>query len=386
MVPLPRAVVATLAVLLVAGCASGTDAADPPARQVEWTAMAESPLGSRGGVLSAWTGEELLILGGSTSRPCPPGADCVGPSAEQLLTDGAAYDPDTDMWRALADAPQTLQWAVATWTGAELVVVVPALDTEVVQPAATLAYDVAADTWRALPAGPAEFYGRGVWNGSELFFPTSETTYGADWALDPATGRWRELSADPFGGSFDRSFTWVDDRFLVTGLPMSDVGGSDGAPYQLAQYRPDTDTWARLPPTAVGFWDPTWFLADGRLVNVRQDAYTAGSDLSLSPGGQLDLATGVWSPVPQTELSGQKLYLGCQLPAVGPAGDWIGGGGPILVSLDPPTTTFVDNCAGLTEPQLAVWTGSEILMWGGPDAGYETYLSQGYRWTPPPPS
>ena len=77
MIPLPRAVVATLAVLLVAGCASGTDAADPPARQVEWTAMAESPLGSRGGVLSAWTGEELLILGGSTSRPCPPGAGDV---------------------------------------------------------------------------------------------------------------------------------------------------------------------------------------------------------------------------------------------------------------------------------------------------------------------
>lgn len=338
-------------------------------------------------MLSAWTGEELLILGGSTQRPCPPGARCVGPTADQLRTDGAAYDPDTDTWRAIAAAPQTLLSAVATWTGTELVVVIPALDTEVVQSAATLAYDVAADRWRQLPAGPAEFHGRGGWNGSPVFFPISETTYGVDWALDPARGRWRELSPDPFGGSFDRSFTWAGDGFLVTALPISPRGGSAGAPYQLAEYRPDTDRWTSLEPAAVGFWDPTWFHVDGRLVNVSQDVHVADhSPPSLPPGGQLDLATGEWSPVPQTARTADEVFEGCQLPVIGVAGDWIGGGGPVLVSLDPPATTFVDMCADLPAPEVAVWADMEILVWGGADPEYAEHLDRGFRWTPPPPS
>lgn len=384
-------------VLLVGGCVAHRDVGGPAsggpdpsgfaaAQPVGWAPIAESPLGARGGTLSAWTGDEWLILGGSTQPPCPGNADCVGPTDDQLLTDGAAYDPQTDTWRPLADAPQSLLGATASWAGDRLVVLVPEYEFRPVQPAAALSYVVASDTWQPLAAAPVPALGRGVWNGSELFFPVGETTYGVDVALDLATGTWRELPPDPFGGSFDRSFTWVGDRFLVTGLPLSLVeeDGPENAPYQLAEYRPETDTWTSLAPTAVGFWDPTWFFVDGRLVNVSQDR-PEGDGARLPPGGQLDLATGQWSAVPQSGVVTGQVGAGCPLPAIGVAGDWIGGGGPVLVSLDPPATTVIGDCADLSEPQVAAWTGTEILVWGGPDADGTTHLNRGYRWTPPAP-
>lgn len=49
--------------------------------------IADSPLTPRRDHQEAWTGEEMLIVGGDGPR------------------DGAAYDPTTDTWRSLPDTP-----------------------------------------------------------------------------------------------------------------------------------------------------------------------------------------------------------------------------------------------------------------------------------------
>jgi hypothetical protein len=47
-----------------------------------------------------WTGEEVLVWGGTTG------------SRDRAPREGAAYDPATDTWRQLADAPAAVQRAV----------------------------------------------------------------------------------------------------------------------------------------------------------------------------------------------------------------------------------------------------------------------------------
>ena len=69
----------------------------------EWIRTAESPLSARTETSLAWTGEEILVLGGSLFF-CPPTASCAAPSTPPFR-DGAAYNPLTDSWRQIADAP-----------------------------------------------------------------------------------------------------------------------------------------------------------------------------------------------------------------------------------------------------------------------------------------
>ena len=66
------------------------------------------PLSPRETPTGFWTGEEVVLVGGSDAPPCPPTAACTVPRVAPLA-DGAAYDPATGAWRAIADAPSALR-------------------------------------------------------------------------------------------------------------------------------------------------------------------------------------------------------------------------------------------------------------------------------------
>jgi hypothetical protein len=70
-------------------------AAFDPATRV-WRAIADGPLSPRAGAPSVWTGTEMIVWGGAGPGPG---------RGSQGLVDGAAYDPRTDRWRRIADAP-----------------------------------------------------------------------------------------------------------------------------------------------------------------------------------------------------------------------------------------------------------------------------------------
>src|SRR5262245_22703104 len=59
------------------------DQPDGAAAPGEWAAMASAPIAARVGFVHAWTGEELLVWGGTET-------------GLQTFDDGAAYNPDTD--------------------------------------------------------------------------------------------------------------------------------------------------------------------------------------------------------------------------------------------------------------------------------------------------
>lgn len=374
---------------LVAGTLSDSDegpAFEGSQADSGWTRIAESPLSPRDGEVAVWSGSEMIVVGGSDQPPCPPNADCVGPSADQRLRDGAAYDPKTDTWRAIAAAPQSVTYAQVVWAGDEAIVLVPEIvpqtDGDVAQPAATLAYDPTKDKWRRLDDPPALYGILASGTGDQpVFWESEETARGGDWMLDPESGAWSRLPDDPFPVTFDRSYTWDGQEFIFTALLSSDVDSEGEDFYQMARLDPGSREWEVVGETPVTFGDPNWFVTQGQLVNP-----TAPADgLGDAPGGVLDLESGEWRPVahPAPE-DGTRLT--CDLPRVGIAGDWIVGGGSVLVSVDPDTTAYAPSCDQVAgTPQVGVWTGQELIVYGATDESFKHYLTIGLRWTPPAP-
>jgi hypothetical protein len=373
---------------IVAGGPTGEDnsAIDQSQADIGWARIAESPLSPRSGEVAVWTGEEMLVMGGTDAPPCPPNADCVGPAHESRLSDGAAYDPDGDSWRPIADAPQSVTYAQAVWTGEEAIVLVPEIvpqtEGDVAQPAATLAYDPEANQWRRLGDPPEQFGILGAGTGEQpVLWQSEETARGADWLLDPESGAWSRLPDDPFPSTFDRTYTWDGDALIFTALLTSGVDSEAEDFYQMARLDPGTREWTVVGETPVAFGEPAWFVTDGVLINPTQDWYYDGLERS---GGIYDLRTGEWRDVPEPEeISGDQTV--CDLPKIGVGENWIAGGYGGLVSVDPDASIYVASCAPLHAPQVGVWAGDELIVYGGTDPSFKRNLTIGLRWTPPAP-
>jgi hypothetical protein len=367
--------------LAVIGLAGSDDTGDPIDSNVgSWHPIAPSPLSQRDGSASVWTGQEMIVVGGNVQPPCPPNADCVGPSQTQLRGDGAAYNPATDSWRSIAPAPAPFAYAQATWSGREMVVI----DTREMwpgEPGATLAYNPETDAWRELDAPPADYLYGGVWDGHELvYWASEERADSADWSLEPWSGKWTKLPPDPFDPTYDRAYVWTGERLIFLGVDkLAQYGASDpDATFHLAEYNPATRTWTRLPDSPVLHGDPMWFVHQGRVVNPYEDPrFETGQPTN----GVYNPKTGTWSEAPH---SGAYTYDGCTLGPLGSAGDWLAPGGGVLYSLDPADTAIVPDCPQLPEPAAAVWAGDEVIIWGGPDSAFKAQTNLGLTWTPPP--
>lgn len=172
-----------------------------------WQALPPMPAsepGRRTSPAVVWTGRQLIVWGGATSK------------SFRSLTDGAAYDPGTRRWTPLPPAPQG-QWlglerGTAAWTGREMLVwggisfTDPAAGGNVVgRPSSGVAYDPARRSWRQLPALPEELRSLRsdhwtAWTGRELLVGgVREAEAGGVTVAgyDPAANRWRWLPQSP---------------------------------------------------------------------------------------------------------------------------------------------------------------------------------------------
>src|SRR3954454_19044245 len=84
--------------LLSSPLSSSARAADPdPAVTGSWRPFNAGPLSVRNDSVAVWTGTEMIVIGG------------VNVLSEQLLTDGAAYNPASDTWRLIASLPAVIR-------------------------------------------------------------------------------------------------------------------------------------------------------------------------------------------------------------------------------------------------------------------------------------
>lgn len=205
----------------------------------EWRRVADGPLKGRSGHVAVWTGDEMIVWGGSLTSY----------NREHYDGEGAAYDSSTDSWRKLPRAPLPAGYdAIGAWTGREVIVMVTpmGIDSEDYPKFAELAaYDPESDSWRSLERPPQVAYVSppvayldgmlnvlslgGTVNGGEV--NGYEKEYETGGIYDYENDQWSAHSEPPERPNQTWEQTAMREEIVIDGLA----------------YRPSTDTWCTLP-------------------------------------------------------------------------------------------------------------------------------------------
>ncbi len=363
------------------GCGS-TESTAAALATGRWSRFPAGPLSERSGQAEVWTGKELLIWGGAADAP----------GAHGVLDNGAAYDPATKTWRLMAPSPLSpRQDAAVAWTGSEMVIIGGIANRHSLGDAA--AYDPSTNTWRVIassPVGPLTA-ARAVWTGRQLIVVGGYNTYGYSGSqshsvavYDPATNSWTTLPDLPVAGRWlIQSVTpvWTGHEILVwmswqesrrSGLFDRDAG------YGLLA---GATKWQELPnppvetnPVETNNAATSW---TGKSVLVMGGEYCpANCPPPVGFGAAYYPATRKWK-----RIASFSIELG-QWPAIwtGRAfidtndGHWVEGSDrqhEHLSAYSPLSGKWVRLPASPQSPLVqnypeAVWTGHQLLVWGRP--------------------
>jgi hypothetical protein len=354
----PRLLISALCGLaLLSGCGEGVgQSPDPSERHSAWQRLPDPPLAARSGPVAAWTGSEVLVVGGDTGKPCPPSADCAGPA--HYARDGARYVVATRSWRPMADAPVEIpDSSPSALVGGTLFVLAGDV---------LVAYDVAADVWSRVQTPPRFRGGQLLADGDRLVVASGsdEEQVTPDRVYDPPSRRWSTLPEDPIGPAFDRVMTAVPAGMVLTAHALVDNPGADGPSLVLAaRFDQASQTWTRLPDSdqlGGGAW--TW--TGSRLVDPSLGGADGGEvgnyGRTVPFGGILDPATGRWSRLPHAPEEGSGEW-----PVQALGGRFAAGGG---WTYDDETRSWapVPRPAGAPdEPGVAVWADDRLVVIGG---------------------
>ena len=394
----------------------GTDEPDSWTRE-----LPQGPPAKRGQSM-VWTGSELIVWGGTIASP---------PSSGLWTNAGFSYDPVCDAWRPIRlddTTPEPRAFHSAVWTGSEMIVWGGETWSEDADPPYFVAlgdggrYDPAEDRWLPVPdvgaPGPRLEH-TAVWTGTEMIvwggltpeapvvFPPpifpDYTPLDDGARYDPAFGGWTSMGGSPPTARGRAAAAWTGDTLFV-------VGGSDGTSWldpdvdstTFASYDPVDDSWdTSLPqPPAGGPMSPPF--------EGPQALWTGESLWVAQPASGRLLANyrfGVWTqppPPPPPSRSdrrysslawtGRRLILWGGLTGM-PGMEALDAGGLILDSLDNSWSVIAPGTPGAPAGRFAhfgVWTGSELLIWGGgratdPVAGptrFAAAISTGARFQP----
>ena len=306
--------------------------------------------GGRAGHSAVWTGSEMIVWGGSGSA----------------TPTGGAYDPATDTWKATSktNQPSARSNHAAFWTGTEMI----------------------------------------VWGGQEPPGTSKYTQSGGRY--NPSTGVWKplEMKGVPEASS-GYSAVWADNQMIIWGgqiistnvfqpSTLSNVG---------ARYRPDQDAWVPVfgvPTVRVGFtlvWTKDELILWG-------GAQTMSSRSDYRSGARLNPATGRWTPTslvnaPSARHNHRAVWTGTEMIVWGGEGYAPDPRAPSTIqtygTLDtgarynPVTDTWtpMDSSVGPTArtEHTMIWTGNEVIIFGGRSSYYSypsSYLNTGARFDP----
>jgi hypothetical protein len=301
-----------------------------------------------------WTGREAVVLGGE-SDPCSPSADCATPSDE--LRDGAAYDPRTNAWHRIANAPVPVGSGDRLLSAAGRVI----LRHWQHHGSRLFVYDPATDVWFEIPsffkdlpsAYGDDVYGLGAGkahDGRVVMYDARAGTWNERIPRDPMRPRLlhRRVTATPYGP-------------VVTGYQFLN-GNTDLVTADLY----DGTSWHRLPGTAITGNDWAW--AGDRMVDF--DSYQHqgdGSRPGVTLGGTLDPSTGRSSPLPDSALETPEDPWSPN--AVGP-GPWAATWGLVYDVSKGRAWTLPRPEEGAPDlGTTAVWVDGTLLVFGGASFG-----------------
>lgn len=323
------------------------------------------PFSPRASHFAAWTGEEVLIVGGES-----------GSTEGGLLTSGLAYDAVAGTWRDLPNLPMPVfQWPVrrSAWTGSELIIV--GRNSDPTQAIVAMAYRPATDGWRMLAPLPEERMAIGgvAWTGTELILVGGDLHYpsGEAWAYSPELDEWRRLPDPGFAPTEGVQAIWTGSEVIAFG---GYAGPAEVRPAHA--YDPNTGEWRELasPPGdqfeqhQLAWTGNQMIVYSGHvgpahldhllLYDPAADAWSQSSPMPILPGERL---AGVWTGEELIFWGGYATY--GEVPD--DDGDHVHGAG---AAYNPASDTWrvlaksplTDRC-----DHSATWTGNEMIVFGG---------------------
>ena len=328
---------------------------------------------------AVWTGTEMIVWGGS-----------FGTIA---LDSGGRYDPVLDKWVAVSTvgAPAGRTAHTAVWTGDEMIVWGGLGDSGLLDTGGR--YDPVNDVWEqtALAGAPTGRYQQtAVWTGSHMivwggthdiggsFTPTTNT----GGRYNPSTDTWTATSLvnAPLGRKFPTA-VWTGDEMIVWGGLYDVAPANDGG-----RYDPLADVWAPTSvagaPTARTFHTAVW-TGQEMIVWGGRDP----SNQVTGTGGRYDPASDAWVPVgdagaPAARMGHSAVWTGEQMIVWGGSTgtstpDYLATGGRFDPLTDGWSPTTTQGSAAPRVWHTAVWTGEQMIVWGGESFSTEVLDSGG---------
>jgi hypothetical protein len=360
-----------------------------------WKRVAAAPFSSRILDLTVWTGSSLLTWGGS--GPCGYSVTCG---------DGGMYAPENDQWQTVGTSPLAEARAEhqGVWTGAQVLIwggTCGVRQDKACEGGA--AYSPSTDEWASLGKGGLEPTSRkrhtALWTGAQMLVWGGEGAAGnalndgGSYAVD--TGAWSPIatSGAPSGRRY-HSAIW-------TGTEMVIWGGDDRPAFFHAlgdggRYDPVTNHWRALAtqgaPSArylhTVIWTGSEMIVWGGLGCGSEDG---GPPLPCGDGARYNPLTDSWSSLsstnaPQARAGHSTVWTGSEMIVWGGTGGGAGffGDGALY---SPETNSWRPMAdVGAPSPRnihRGLWTGDRMLVWGGlGGGGGESALNDGGQFFP----
>ena len=314
-----------------------------------------------------WTGTEMIVWGGS---------DLSG-----NLDTGGRYNPSTDSWlpTSTINAPAARNGHIAIWTGTEMIVWGGGGS----NPNAYLntggRYNPATDSWTptSTSGAPAKRSNHtGIWTGTEMivwggFNGGSALNTGGRY--NPNTDSWTKATTiNAPSGRIDQTAVWTGSEMIIWGgydfSHQTNTGG---------RYNPATDTWmattARNAPHARQSHTAVW---TGTEMIVWGGIFVDTSTHYVNTGGRYDPFTDSWvatntASAPSARSFHTAIWTGGEMIIWGGSfydgndNHYFNTGGRYSPFTDSWTATSTVNAPSERRVQVAVWTGSQMIIWGG---------------------
>ena len=346
-----------------------------------WTATGttNAPSG-RSGHTAVWIGTEMIVWGGVYGD---------GFSVVNYLNSGGRYNPTTDSWMDTdpSNVPSRRFFHTAVWTGSEMIVWGGADD------ATGGMYRPSTDTWVATTtsgAPAARSTHTAVWTGGEMivwggdFFDGKiEQYFNTGGRYNPGTNNWTATStANAPAARAHHTAVWTGHEMVVWG-GFDDSGDLDTG----GRYNPGTDTWTPTTtanaPSVRDSHTAVW--TGSEMIIWGGD----GESGELNTGGRYNPSSNSWitttlADAPSARYLHAAVWTGSEMIVWGGFAVYLdldtgGRYNPITESW---TATNTINAPEERESHTAVWTGSEMIVWGGYDTTYNTDLETGAKYNP----
>jgi len=335
--------------------------------------------------VAVWTGSRMIVWGGRT-----------GFSENTTVNTGGIYDPASNTWTPTStiNAPAPRSYHSAVWTGTEMIVWGGYNGTSQVLNTGGR-YNPQTNSWVQTTTSGAptpRFAHNAIWTGTRMliwagasdFFVPTFFNNGA--LYNPVANTWTPMTTA--GAPIPRDAAaaiWTGSEMLVWGGYNGDRLRNGG------RYNPQTNIWQTLSTTGApegavlmsAVWTGTEMIVWGG-----QEPTLAGD---VNTGARYNPQTNSWLPVTNPQNAGARtehaaVWTGSEMivwGSYGPFGEPTNTGSRYYPSTDSWLPTSMTNVPSGRYSPLAVWSGSRMIVWGGCTDGFcHTRLNTGGRYNP----